>query len=135
MQFIFSASICCVIPISAILFDMAKTICREHFSQSLTSCSIFTRCSFTLVCVKVLLSIVVFMKIILHLILRVQNYTKTMSNTTFWLYFCRLKKKNLVLYVFLPNNPISHMHFLLTRGKRSVPSTNPYCGSHIEHFL
>ena len=43
-----------------------------------------------------------------------------MNNTTFWLFFYRLTKKKLVLFVFLPNNPISHMLFLLTRGKRSV---------------
>ena len=65
------------------------------------------------------------MKIILHLILRVQNYTKTMNNTTFWLYFCRLKKKKLVLYVFLPNNPISHMHFFINKREKKCSKHEP----------
>ena len=46
------------------------------------------------------------------LFIRGQRYTKTTNNTTFWLYFCRLTKKKLLLYVFLPNNPIHCKHIL-----------------------
>ena len=59
---------------------------------------------------------VVSIKIFLHLVLWVQIYTKTMNNTIFWLYFCCLTKKELLLYVFLPKFlPSAHFSWFRSR--------------------
>lgn len=54
------------------------------------------------------------MKIFLHLIIWVHNYTKTTSNTTFWLYFCCLAKKNSFCMCCYLINPIYRKLILST---------------------
>lgn len=48
-----------------------------------------------------------------------------MNNTTFWLCFYRLTKKKLLLYVFLPNNPIHHKHIFINKREKKRSKHEP----------
>lgn len=68
VQFIFSASICCVKPSSVIRFDMAAAINYEYSAQSFLSCFTPVSCFTASKAIQGILSVVVFIERLPYLV-------------------------------------------------------------------